>query len=75
MIVLRQIFDFTTNSCIQNQSEELKIASMECFEVASTQLDSEVVELFMVSESRVLLAQCITASLQMISNEKYTKLR
>lgn len=74
-IVLRQIFDFSTNSYNSTLSEELKIAVFECFAVASTQLDPDAAEAFMVDDNKILLSQCIFVCKEVVVKEKYSKLR
>lgn len=74
-IILKQVFDFVTNAYNPAPPEELKIAILECFEVASRQLDYDAVELFMVEDNRVLLSQCIFVCKEIIGKEKYSKIR
>lgn len=74
-IILKQIFDFSSNAYNLNISEELKIAAFGCFEVASRQLSCDVVEVFMVEEKKILLSQCIFVCKEAILREKYSKIR
>ncbi|KAL7016741.1 hypothetical protein ACKWTF_010111 [Chironomus riparius] len=74
-IVLKQIFDYPTNSYKKELPEELKIAVFKCFEAASTQLEFDVIEKFMVNENKILLGQCIFICKEAISKETYLKLR
>jgi hypothetical protein len=74
-IVLKQIFDYPTNSYKKELPEELKIAIFKCFEAASCQLEFDVIEKFMVNENKILLGQCIFICKEAISKETYLKLR
>lgn len=74
-IALKQIFDFPSNTYTSNLSEELKIAILECWEIASRQLDYDAVEAFMIDDNRVLLSQCIFVCKEVIVKEKYLRLR
>lgn len=75
IIVLKQILNTSTKTYNLDLSEELKIAILECFEVASKQLDFDVIEKVIVKENQPLLAQCIFLCVEMISREKYQKIR
>ena len=75
IIITKQILITSTKTYNPNLSEELKIAILECFERASTQLDSDVIEKVIVKENQPLLAQCIFLCVEMISREKYQKIR
>lgn len=72
---LGQVYDFNTNSCINNISEELKLAVLECFNLSSKNLDVEVVEVFMVEDNKILISQCTVVCLHMIKEEVYIKIR
>lgn len=74
-IVLKQIFDHPTNSYKKELSEELKTAILKCFEAASSSLDFDVLESFMVNENKILLGQCIFVCKEAIVKESYLKLR
>lgn len=74
-IILKQIFDFSSSSYKSGLSEELKIAIFDCIEVASRQLDYDVVEVFMVEDNKILLSQWIYVCKEAISKEKYLKIR
>lgn len=75
MIVIKQIFDFETNSYRANLSEELKISLFECIEIASRHLDSDAIEAFMVEKNKIILSQCIFVCKEAIAKEKYSKIR
>ncbi|CAO1436342.1 unnamed protein product [Diamesa hyperborea] len=75
IIILKQILISSTKTYNPDLSEELKIAILECFEVASKQLDFDVIEKVIVKENQPLLAQCIFLCVEMISKEKYQKIR
>lgn len=74
-IIIKQIFDFPSNTYIASLSEELKIAILDCIEVASRQLDYDAVEQFMVDDNKILLSQCIFVCKEAIAKEKYSKIR
>ena len=75
IIILKQIFNTSTKTYNPNLSEELKIAILECFELSSKQLDFDVIEKVIVKENQPLIAQCIFLCVEMISQEKYLKIR
>lgn len=75
MIVIKQIFDFESNSYRANLSEELKISLFECIEIASRMLDCDAVEAFMVEKNKIILSQCIFVCKEAIAKEKYSKIR
>ncbi|CAO1427008.1 unnamed protein product [Diamesa serratosioi] len=75
IIITKQILITSTKTYDPNLSEEFKIAILECFEMSSKQLDSEVIEKVIVKENQPLLAQCIFLCVEMLSREKYQKIR
>lgn len=74
-LILKQIFDFPSNTYDSTLSEELRIAAFECFEIASRQVDYDVVEAFMIEDNKVLLSQCIFVCKEAITKDKYLRLR
>lgn len=74
-LILKQIFDFPSNSYNAGLSEELKIEILNCFEIASRNVDCIVVEEFMIEDNKILLSQCIFVCKEAISREKYSKIR
>lgn len=74
VVLLKLIND--PEKIIRNLSEELKLSVMECFELASKNLTSDVIErLFSNKNNVTLLAQCVYICVEIINKEKYSKLR
>lgn len=74
-VILKQIFDFPSNTYNAGLSEELKVAIFNCLEIASRNLDCDVVEEFMIEDNKILLGQCIFVCKEAITKEKYSKIR
>lgn len=74
-LILKQIFEFSTNLYKAELSEELKIEIFNCFEIASRNADCNVVEEFMIDDNKILLGQCIFVCKEAIAKEKYSKIR
>lgn len=67
--------DSAEKSIRENLSEDLKLSVMECLEYASKSLETTIVEQVFQKKNVPLLAQCIFICVELISKEKYRKLR
>lgn len=75
LIMLKTCYDLKNNRMKENLSEEFKISVMNCFNLASRNLDSDVIENALDKRNLSLLAQCIFVATEMIENEKFRDLR
>ncbi|KAG5673686.1 hypothetical protein PVAND_003711 [Polypedilum vanderplanki] len=74
-IITQQIYDRTKNAYLIELSEELKMAIFDCLEIASRNLDFDVIDSFMVKENQIIIGQCLFVCKEAIMNETYMKIR
>lgn len=73
MVLLKQVFE--SSNLKENLSEELKLAVVECLDVAFRKSTTDVKAEFYVPESRALIGQIVYLSVTLIEKELYKKLR
>lgn len=73
VVLLKQVFESTNVKA--NLSEELKLAVVECFDVAFRNSTSDIKGEFYVPKSRVLIGQIVYFCVNVIEKDTYRKLR
>lgn len=79
VILLKEIYEEQSKSkpsCVKTGlSEELKLAIVNCVEVAMRRATYEVVEQFFTKENRIFIAEMLSVCVDLISKESYRQLR
>lgn len=73
VVLLKQVFE--SSNVRGNLSEELKLAVVECFDIAFRNATTDVKGEFYVPESRALMGQIVFFCVNVIEKDTYRKLR
>lgn len=75
IVLLKQIYDVNTGLVISDLSEELKLNIVECVDLSTRRLMTNVLEEFYVDENAKLIAQICHVCVQLVQTEKSKKLK
>lgn len=75
VILLKEIYNDQSNSVESGLSEELKLAIVNCVEVAVRRSSYEVIEQFYTKENLIFIAQMLSVCVELINKETYRQLK